>query len=431
VQSQQISGYNVGDVFEAGVAQGFDSNSRPRTRVTDSPLRPGILLRYEAVSDAALSYSIPGKIRDASLCILGNLLSLLAEQQFVFYARDNNHYAGIGRYAPNFYRRKHIVAAIGYLTSGGLIEDLPTRPSPSAWFRSRARATERFVAYGASLPASAVMFQPPELLVLRGENGKPLRYEDCDVLRAARAEIAAHNEYLATVDVTVNHESAFYDERGYLLAGQSKINPFRRAYYRVLNKSIFWGGRYYGPWWQSLPVGIRSGILINGEQTIEEDYRCCHLHLLFAACGETLGKRDPYAEVGLPRADVKQAIQTMLNASCASIAVRALSLDLDKTHGACQKLMRSIQEAFPRLTPYWNTGCGLRLQNIDARMCTRVQRRLRQAGVPALSIHDSFIVQAKSAKLLRTVMAEELAAACEQLRHAGIDPPHKMTVADF
>ena len=78
--------------------------------------------------------------------------------------------------------------------------------------------------------------------------------------------------------------------------------------------------------------------------------------------------------------------------------------------------MGEVRDRFPQLVRYWNTGCGLRLQNIDSDICTRVQRRLRESGRPCLSVHDSFIVMAADADWLRTVMGEELEITCAQLR---------------
>jgi hypothetical protein len=44
---------------------------------------------------------------DAVHALLANLLEQVrtATGSWVFYARDHNHYAGWGRYVPNYYRR--------------------------------------------------------------------------------------------------------------------------------------------------------------------------------------------------------------------------------------------------------------------------------------------------------------------------------------
>ena len=151
-----------------------------------------------------------------------------------------------------------------------------------------------------------------------------------------------------------------------------------------------------------LPAGLRKGIRLDGSTTIEEDFRCCHLRLLFALAGDDLGDRDAYDGFELPRQEVKLAIQVMLNAGSAQGAAGAIRRELVRTHGSAagertRRLMGQVRERLPRLARYWNTGCGLRLQNIDSNICTSVQRRLREAGSPCLSVHDSFIVVAADA----------------------------------
>jgi hypothetical protein len=57
-----------------------------------------------------------------------------------------------------------------------------------------------------------------------------------------------------------------------------------------------------------------------------------------------------------------------------------------------------------------------RLREIDASICMKVQRRLREHGIACLSVHDSFIVPAKDSSQVRDLMGEEFANACRRLR---------------
>ena len=121
---------------------------------------------------------------------------------------------------------------------------------------------------------------------------------------------------------------------------------------------------------------------------------------------------------------MKFAIQVMLNAASASSATRVICDELATRYGdtareRSKELITRVYEGFPRLSSYWNTGCGLRLQNIDAHICTNVQKRLRRVDVGCLSVHDSFIVLADHAEQLRSAMKEELDCACKELRESG------------
>jgi hypothetical protein len=55
------------------------------------------------------------------------------------------------------------------------------------------------------------------------------------------------------------------------------------------------------------------------------------------------------------------------------------------------------------------------LQSFDADICARVQRSLRKDGVPALSVHDSFIVPISHEAKLQNVMEEETVSMCDAL----------------
>jgi hypothetical protein len=79
-------------------------------------------------------------------------------------------------------------------------------------------------------------------------------------------------------------------------------------------------------------------------------------------------------------------------------------------------LRKAIKARFPTLARFWNTGYGLKLQNIDASICMKVQRRLREQNIACLSVHDSFIVPTTEHGRLRTLMDEEFSNTCRRLR---------------
>jgi hypothetical protein len=233
-----------------------------------------------------------------------------------------------------------------------------------------------------------------------------------------RRDLMAHNAFLDSLEITLEHPDAHYDEHNFLVVGGQRLNPMRRAYYRVFNLSFTRGGRWFGPWWQSLPSRMRTGIRINGVPTIEEDFHCCHLRLLCARAGIELGEGDAYGGLDLPRGEVKLAINIMLNASNWHIAHGALLGRLAGEHGPSalervSQLRKAVKARFPSLAPFWNTGYGLKLQNIDASICMKVQRRLREQGIACLSVHDSFIVPATKGGRLRTLMEEEFLNTCQ------------------
>ena len=191
-----------------------------------------------------------------------------------------------------------------------------------------------------------------------------------------------------------------------------RLNPVRTSYRRIFNGSFARGGRWYGPWWQSVPSRIRRGICINGELTCGPDIRGCHMRLLCADAGINLSDGDPYGGLDLPRNDIKLAINVMLNARSWPSARGALIEHLSDSYGLAvavhvDQIRAAVRSRFPALEPYWNTGFGLVLQNIDAAICARVQQRLRNDGVPVLSIHESYIAPQSAHDLTVEAMDQE------------------------
>jgi hypothetical protein len=145
------------------------------------------------------------------------------------------------------------------------------------------------------------------------------------------------------------------------------------------------------------------------------------MRLVGARAGVKLGAGDPYEGLGLPRKHVKLAINVMLNASSLPRARAALIANLSDDYGPMvgaqvDRLRTAIQRRFPALDSFWNTGYGLTLQRVDADICERLQRRLRDHGVPTLSVHDSFVVPQSAREFTTGVMHEEFDRACDRLR---------------
>ena len=256
--------------------------------------------------------------------------------------------------------------------------------------------------------------------MLRGADGRPHLYKETQSTNALRQDVETHNDFLKGFEFTVSHPEASYDVQGYLVIDGRRLNPLRTSYRRIFNLSFARGGRWYGPWWQSVPSRIREGICINGEPTCEPDIRGCHMRLLSARAGIPLGDGDPYGCLDLPRNHIKLAINIMLNAGSWRSARGALIEHLSDCYGPTvgvhvDQIRTAVRSRFPALEPYWNTGFGLVLQNIDAAVCARVQQRLRNDGVPVLSIHDSYIAPQSAHDLTVAAMEEEFDRACRQL----------------
>ena len=414
------------DVANASVP--FDRQAYAAHRLEDTPFRPCLFLQDATGMSAqlALRPHPDRRVNEARSAMLAALAALEQTDgaKWLFYSRDNNHYVAARRYAPQYYRRWVLIEAIESLEAVGLVEHQRTKPSPTACYRSRVRATERLRAQIRVLTAAAIVFRPSELIVLRDAAGRPLAYRETAATRALRSDVMAQNAFLDGISVTLEHPEAAYDAQGYLVIGGCRINPGRKTSHRIFNENFRRGGRWYGPWWQTVPSRVRTGIYLNGEPTCELDIRACHMRLLCAAAGIELGDADPYNGLGLPRQEVKLAINVMLNAPSWRSARAALLEQLCGRHGASagtyfDSIRATIERCFPALNGYWNSGFGVVLQNIDSEICARVQRRLREERVPCLSVHDSFIVPQSMREFAETTITSVFDFTCHSLARRG------------
>ena len=242
-------------------------------------------------------------------------------------------------------------------------------------------------------------------------------------------EITATPEAMESDIVRLHDSAAQVLPTGLVRVADIYLNPHMRAYYRVFNGDLQHGGRWYGPWWQSVPSSVRTSLIINGEPTLELDYAACQLRLMFAY----LGLPDPlhgkiratdvdlYSIVGVARDVVKLAVMIAINASSPRSARRALAAKLTAIPAECRgreatRILGAVQGHFVALKPLWCSGIGLRLQRVDSDVCGQIHRDMRAEGLPVLSIHDSFICWKRAEPQLRAIMRK----AFIQVWHGGM-----------
>ena len=199
------------------------------------------------------------------------------------------------------------------------------------------------------------------------------------------------------------------------------------ALYRVFSRgSMTKGGRFYGGWWQHFNKDYRPYLTINGMATSEIDYSELHPRFLYERFGLPPpagdlyddGWRDPnvpYDEDVEPyktrRGLFKTVFNVMLNSERGGYRfVGDDSADAKKLNLTAYKIKRVLLKKHPVLLKVLNTGIGLDFQYMDSQIAERVMLRLLAKGIPCLPVHDSFIVEAQSAKELRRAMDEAYTA---------------------
>jgi hypothetical protein len=210
---------------------------------------------------------------------------------------------------------------------------------------------------------------------------------------------------------------------------------------RIFNGGSFkLGGRFYGSH-QSLKKDERKTITIDGESTVELDFKCLHPTMLY----HQIGKQPPsdcYSIFGDNRDAVirpiaKSVLLIGLNAKDKIGTVRALHEKWFHKPKSIPKGFNSIREVLDRcnvanfadlidlfqkrhapIAHYFCSGEGIRLQYLDSEIMSLILSNCVAEGIPALPVHDSIVVP------------EQYSARAEAIMHDAYmkEIGHKITV---
>jgi hypothetical protein len=358
--------------------------------------------------------------QDEATAILFGELSIAhraGPKRWVSYSRRREFYSARSRYQPGAITFATVTGFVRTNVELGNIEHVVSSPRRRGT-QSKMRLTE-MTALGFSSQGAKLVYDPPELIILRDRDGKLVDYADNDEVRRIRRNLSSINEAVAAAKLAYRGQTI---EPGDLIYSGDKQIICRNVMHRVFNRRSFkLGGRSYGPWWQNIKAEDREVIQINGCRTVELDYRQLHPNLLYAKAGQSL-IGDAYDIDGWPRKLVKQATNTLINADDELSARRSIARSIGGK-GAFEKasrLIALIRAKHAAISEYFGTGAGLRLMRIDSDMAESVQLALNRAGIVSLPVHDSFIVQADHAGALEQAMDDALQSTLLKLRGSGL-----------
>jgi len=197
--------------------------------------------------------------------------------------------------------------------------------------------------------------------------------------------------------------------------------------------SFMFGGRAWHPFMNMSGEERVKNITINGSSVVALDYAASEPNLLYLMMtGHRLfPDGDPYAIDGLERRAVKRFMTLMLNTKdeCgASAAMKNWLYEDERTvlphrkakeradkvlveqaiqqHGSIEKIIRMIVERNKPIESCLMQGkaMGQHYQWLEASLVFHVAHQLMLNGVPALTVHDEFIVREQDAELAEMVM---------------------------
>ena len=332
------------------------------------------------------------------------------------------------------YRRQ--LQALGWIDyKGGSHSD----ENPQWNFVSRLRASSWLQNQFSSLTLMAddIGYAPNrECIVLNekdydGDKTSPIEYTDTDTTRRMRDVLSSYNSLLEQtyIDIATLEEPLIWREvktkQGY------KQVPVRISQNSKFVRRIFsrgsWNlhGRFYGGFWQQVSETLRKDIFINGNPTIEVDYKALHVTLLYA---QFLNEQkvwpygeDPYdlkiqlsrsVPRDIQRKRVKSIILQAINANSRKAAFSAFrdnakagTPEKRLSNDYLERLLEAFLDEHPDLRRFIATDTGVDLMRVDGDITEEIIRLMTKRGIPVLTIHDSYIVERHRFADLRAVMA--------------------------
>jgi hypothetical protein len=269
----------------------------------------------------------------------------------------------------------------------------------------------------------------PDDVVVRSLGRFLIDYVDTEQTKLMRDELMAYNHLLSKTHIDI----ASLDEpivtrlitKG-PYAGQMqriRIGQHNKFVRRVFSRGQ-WDlhGRFYGGFWQQISEDLRKDIFINGEPTVEIDFKALHVSLLYAIKLHEVWpySKDPFAlqrlvdfapDASTQRKWVKLLVLQCLNASNRKAAFAAFRNESDT--GSLAKRLTNEQLAIlldvfvnehPRLEEFLLADVGVELMNYDSRLMAHIIRQCTKQNIPILTIHDSCLCRRSDFAEVRTIM---------------------------
>lgn len=232
----------------------------------------------------------------------------------------------------------------------------------------------------------------------RGDAKRLLQFTPTPATRQMEARVLQGNRLRASVAIT---------------APGHQPQPGDTDLRRVFNNGDWQqGGRFFGGWWMEIGRERRSKIEIDGEPTVELDFKAFQPRICYHLVGQPLPREaDPYAvpgyDSGRYRDTVKQTFGRLLNSGPGGpLSRRGVPKKLFRTAEDFRRFAERVEDAFAPIAGWLRCGRGMELQWIDSEIADEALARLTAATIPCLPVHDSFIVPRSAEQALARAMTD-------------------------
>lgn len=257
-----------------------------------------------------------------------------------------------------------------------------------------------------------------EIILLRGEDGKPLEYKDDKYTIKSRNNLRKINNLLKHhwYDIAISDKELINLCQNIALDSSNYNNSVyfdERTLYRIFNNGSFTcGGRFYGGWWQNIPSEFRQKITIDCKPTVEIDYACYHASILYALedieymeDAYLIDNINKYKNKKYLREMGKIAFNKLINGKRKPFKPK--QFNSNKAGIDWDDLVKAIKKKHVRINKYFSTGYGIELQRKDSDLAERIMLHFVKKNVVCLPIHDSFIVSTEYKDELKETMLSE------------------------
>lgn len=352
--------------------------------------------------------------------------------RYLSYPRNHNALKN-NRYNAIFIKPDLLVKMVDWFNSLGYVQNKIGHYFSNSKRQSRVRATDKLIDLvrnrGLVSPLMIKTHKDTETIILRDKKKKVVDYADTDETDCMRSNLKVINGILDQTLINIylpNTELTTLIRR--MITGQLEsdieheeprgaLDFNRRRVHRVFNNGSFdQGGRFYGGWWQRIPRDYRKFIKINHMLTVEADYSGMHINLLYAEKGLPMALDDPYHIDNMPpgtREVVKRSLLTIINAKDRKSALQSIrkqirerKITLPTGVSKIEEIIEPFEAKHEAIREYFFSGQGVFLQKLDSQIAEHIMLTLAKQGIPALPLHDSFIVSHHQEQALKITMQE-------------------------
>ncbi|HEX2787595.1 MAG TPA: hypothetical protein VHP32_06780 [Ignavibacteria bacterium] len=340
--------------------------------------------------------------------------------QWCAYSRAKTYYSGASRYRYNFMTYDLVVktmdalAITGYLTQEIGYNNPEYGKGVLSKFYPTNKINELFTTDMTLVDNIQIKeVEPTEYIILKARNSEKnvyLDYDDNANIIRKRLLLKEYNLVRQAcrfeLPGSINENLEFmkkYSVKKNLNGNYDLFNPY---IVRIFSGDFKRGGRFYRGIESNMPKELREQLMINGQKTVEVDYSCMHIRMLYNMMGIDY-KDDAYAALAQGDPDLRKKYKLTglisINSTNETNSIGAMRNEF-RNNGLCKdsneltnknmmQYLTSWKTEHARIARFFNKDVGVKLQYKDSKISERIIKHFTKKGEPVLCIHDSFIVR--------------------------------------